>query len=203
MFLEPRTGTHSPQGEVADRTSTALLTFAPLAEAGGAEQGQEEQPGTRPWQHIHPLPPETKGWLHCREPRDGNGPGYDQGSSHRAPSQPRQGGAALTSQGSRGWKQLLSSAGQGTKAKPGMVCPLLRHLQKAQNSQQCLELGCPARQQQDSAGSWSTGGSWPEPSTIHTCEHCPGQDIAFPGRLGEKKKEENKVTVHISPQKQH
>lgn len=133
---------HSPQGEVADTATMAPLTFAPLAEAGGAEQGQDKQPGTHLWQHIHPLPPETKRLLHCREPRDGNGPGYGQGSSH-SPF------PALTSWGNQGWKELLSSSGHESKAKDG--------LSSAQASAQgskllpmpplCLELGDPARHQ--------------------------------------------------------
>lgn len=61
---------HGPAGqhqaEVKGRHTKAALTFAPLAEGGGAEQGQQQQPGTCPRQGSHPLPPETHGTLKSR-----------------------------------------------------------------------------------------------------------------------------------------
>lgn len=41
----------------------AALTSAPLAKSGGAEQGQQQQPHTEPWQCGHPLRPATHGLL--------------------------------------------------------------------------------------------------------------------------------------------
>lgn len=54
------------QAEVEGRHRKAALTFGPLAEGGGAEQGQQQQPGTHPRQGGHPLPPETHGTLKSR-----------------------------------------------------------------------------------------------------------------------------------------
>lgn len=156
---------HGPAGqhqaEVKGRHTKAALTFAPLAEGGGAEQGQQQQPGTCPRQGSHPLPPETHGTLKSR--------GSEGSAGETAPEKDSCGETAPCTWRAGARPQSLVSAGQSMKSKARAApapCGLVR---EAQSPHGLGQGGCRA------AAGWS-----PVPSARESGDR-PGRGLAQAG----------------------